>query len=178
MFNWSLNLLISALLFLLIGCQGELYNNSELFEATFGEASTTGCTTDSLTGFHTGDGSSLSPFEICDKQQLINLAIKMNQASTYASVANAHFLLTANLDMNGPEEVTYPIGYFAEVTLGDRVAPNNKPFNGVFDGGDFYIDNFVMNLSSKNYVGLFQHLGPSSIVKNLVPIKFLDMLKN
>jgi len=160
--------LFILLLSILTGCQGELYNNSELFEESFGEASTpSGCQTDSTTGFSQGDGSAGAPYEICNKEQLINLAIKMNSAITYPSVATKHFKLTANIDMNGPEEVTYPIGYLAENILKDKLPPNARPFDGVFDGDGYYVDNIVMNLENQNYVGFFQHLGPFAEIKNL-----------
>jgi hypothetical protein len=156
------------LLLVLTGCQGELYNNAELFEEKFGEASTTNeCETDSATGFSQGDGSVSAPFEICNKEQLINLAIKLNNVSSYLTVASKHFKLTANIDMNGPEEVTYPMGFLAVNILADKAAPNLYPFKGVFDGDNYYVDNIVMNLDDQNYVGFFQHLGPTAVVKNL-----------
>ncbi len=160
--------LFMFVLLLLGGCQGELYNNAELFKENFGQATTpTGCQTDIKTGFSQGDGSTSSPYEICNKDQLINLAIKLNNLSTYSSVATKSFKLTANIDLNGPEEVFYPIGFHGVNNLSDKAAPNSKPFNGEFDGNNYFIDNIVMNLKNQNYVGLFQHLGASAVVKNL-----------
>ncbi|MBN2271850.1 MAG: hypothetical protein JXN61_14630, partial [Sedimentisphaerales bacterium] len=102
-------------------------------------------TADSYSGYSGGTGEPNSPFEIAtvaDWQELMDTPADWGK----------HFILTADLDMNGIE--MSPVGN----------DPNN--FTGAFDGNDRIIRNVDINTPEEDYVGLFGRLGPGTRLRN------------
>ena len=72
-----------------------------------------------------------------------------------------HFILTSDIDLNGVS-IT-PIAPDTSTSSGFQ----GTQFTGVFDGNEHIIRNAVINMPSKDYVGLFGYLGQDGQIKNL-----------
>ena len=99
-----------------------------------------------------GEGTSDNPYRIETPAQLAYLAKQVNAGETYAG---KHFLQTANLDLGS--KTWTPIG-----TTG---IGTEKPFSGIYDGGNKTIANLVTDASA-NRQALFSYL-KDGIIRNL-----------
>ncbi|MCL2253044.1 MAG: hypothetical protein FWC09_01245, partial [Lachnospiraceae bacterium] len=89
------------------------------------------------------NGTEAFPFIIRDIDSLLAYATGINSNSTYEGVrlVTAVFRLASDIDLAGIN--WNPIG------------TNAAPFFGVFDGNNYTISNLNINLSTRDYVGLF-----------------------
>ena len=94
-----------------------------------------------------GSGEPNDPFQIATAEDL-------NDIGNYEDHWDKHFILTADIDVQG--FTLSPIGYSAQ-----------HCFTGVFDGNDYVIRNMEMNMPASDYVGLFGYLGRVGQIKNL-----------
>ncbi|MDD4689033.1 MAG: GLUG motif-containing protein [Eubacteriales bacterium] len=117
----------------------------------------------SWSGFNGGDGSSASPYEIANADQLKYLRDNVNNGFNFQ---NTYFKLTGNIDLSGAEWT--PIGKGIS-TITTSTGAN--AFAGNFDGGNYVISNFVITSAQTAYTGLFGNLYGGSI-KNLNVIDF------
>ncbi len=115
----------------------------------------TGCQTIHGTGagvFITGEGTSKSPYEITDENQLNHMRVHAVASSTDSSVKmNQYFVLKNNISISSKQFA--PIG--TETT----------PFKGHLDGGNKTIRG--LSISGTNYVGLIGFLDSEGSVTNL-----------
>jgi hypothetical protein len=119
-----------------------------------------------------GKGSSIDPYIIATKADLIELANRSNNGNDLG----AHFEQTANITFNADETTedwdgdgnadgSNPAGF-------DPIATSSAEFHGSYDGGSHYIENLYIN-STNDHVGLFCQLdvnqggGVDPVVKNL-----------
>lgn len=115
--------------------------------------------------FAGGDGTEQNPYQIANAKQLAYLASLINNTSTTAAYASAHYRLTADLFLNNGAS-----SYAAWVTTpaGQRWAPIGKDstcaFKGTLDGCGYTI--YGMYTDSNTYSGLFGYLDGAT-VKNL-----------
>ncbi len=96
-----------------------------------------------------GDGSSEAPYLISIAQDLLDLANPDNSGDW-----NKHFLMTADIDMAGIAGFT---------TIGDY----GVSFTGSFDGGGHAVHNLVIDLPSRDFVGLFGLVKAGAIIQNV-----------
>jgi hypothetical protein len=100
-----------------------------------------------------GDGSSTSPYQICNAVQIDAIADACTTGQNAA--CSKHFVLRGDIDMQD-------IGGF--VMIG---ASGNK-YVGTFDGNGKTISNLNIGSGSTDYVGLFGYTGSAAQVKNLI----------
>ena len=102
--------------------------------------------------FHSGDGSAANPFVICSPEHLLNIV----NTTTYNS---SHFRLGQSIDL-ASISTQDSIGYYDRNNL-----PTAQPFTGVFDGGNFTIDNLniVAPPGTTRATGLFAHTNGARI---------------
>ena len=96
--------------------------------------------------FSLGDGTEDNPYQIQTVDQLKAVAYDLD----------AHYILVADLDLDGESSPWTPIGSY------DPYAP----FTGTFDGGGHTISGLYISGSS-SYRGLFGYVGSGGTVKNL-----------
>jgi len=94
--------------------------------------------------FAGGDGSSASPYVICNADQLYN--IRTSLASSYVVKSNIDLIAYTNWQ---------PIGN------------NTIPFTGTLDGQNFVISNLKIDRATTDYVGLFGYTASGSVIQNL-----------
>lgn len=119
--------------------------------------------------FAGGSGTAADPYQIADAAQLALLGAKMADDSSDNSYSNAHYVLTAYIELNdvenfdnwgsdGPEYSWMPIGF-----------EDKTEFAGVFDGDGHKISGLYINVnceeSGKSGYGLFCFV--KGTVKNL-----------
>jgi flagellin-like protein len=101
------------------------------------------CTTNAQ-GFYAGAGTSGSPYQICNWNQLSNIRNKLS----------ASYKLITNIDSDtegyyGQEDVDASMGGWLPI------GNSTNPFTGTFDGGGYTIDGVYMNYDDRDGVGLF-----------------------
>lgn len=104
-----------------------------------------------LADIFNGDGTAESPYLIESAADLDKLSADM--AASGQDYAGKHFLMTADIDMDGAQ--------FTPIAGNGLVE-----FNGIFDGGSRMIDNIYVE-ETVDGVGLFGRVGASGVVKNL-----------
>ncbi|MGI6138805.1 MAG: GLUG motif-containing protein [Candidatus Hydrogenedentales bacterium] len=92
-----------------------------------------------------GSGIEGDPYSISTPEEFAQL-------SNYARALNAHFVLTADLDLSG--QTLSPLG-------------DTNGFQGTFDGAGFVLYNGVLNLPNGLDVGLFSKLAEGASITNL-----------
>ncbi len=103
--------------------------------------------------FTGGDGTELNPYQIATAEELQALG---NNSSLW----NKHFIITADIDMAG--KAMNPIGsYWTPEVPGTA-------FTGSFNGGNFVINNLLINLTTTDYVGLFGYTSGAEIYNTLL----------
>ncbi len=104
-------------------------------------------------------GSSENPYLISSAAQLNNLAVAVNEYSV--SYSDCCFLMTSDI---------YLSGTFSGIGVYAGVAAYNRPFGGVFDGGNNTIHGLNVEgaqISGNNYAGLFGYAASGAEIKNL-----------
>jgi hypothetical protein len=92
---------------------------------------------------------------------LIYTAEQMNEIGLHEDDWDKHFKLMADINLSGYTGTDFNIiGYWE-----DWYSPNNKPFDGLFDGNGKTISNFNYTYTDKDDVGLFGYV--NGIIKNL-----------
>lgn len=95
-----------------------------------------------------GMGTSISPYLICFKEQLIDLA-DSGCGATSSGACSDHFMLMNDIDLKGED--------FSSIGSASHI------FNGRFEGNNHKI----INLNSSSAVGMFSHTGTNFRVSNL-----------
>lgn len=104
-----------------------------------------------------GDGSSTSPYEIADVNDLLELA---DTPGDYG----ACFVLTSDIDLSGQTFTTALIAPDTDSTSYDF---EGTAFTGTFDGAGHVIRHLTISAGDINYVGLFGCLGVNGQIINL-----------
>ncbi|MHC4475909.1 MAG: GLUG motif-containing protein [Planctomycetota bacterium] len=112
----------------------------------------------SLARYSDGTGISEDPYQIND-------ANDMNEIGAHPNDWDAHFVLTADIDMSGFE---YTTALIAPDTNNSTFGFQGTAFTGVFDGNEHTIFNFTCQSDGINDAGLFGRMsGENPLVKNL-----------
>lgn len=100
--------------------------------------------------------------EISTTEQLVELSQLVSSGDTTHGAYT--YRLTGDLDMEGVE--FSPIGILPQ---GDEETSegSSHPFQGVFDGQGYTIQNLTIHLPDQSSVGLFANIGEHGLVKNL-----------
>lgn len=96
-----------------------------------------------------GSGTAVEPYLIQDSDD-------MQAIGADSGYWNAHFKLTANIDLSGYTGTQFNI-----------IGNHDHEFTGSFDGDGHIISNFTYTSSGTNYIGLFGLVGGNSNIKNL-----------
>jgi hypothetical protein len=107
-------------------------------------------------GYTGGAGTVLSPYQIADSDDLLQLADTPADYSKY-------FILTADIDLHGQ---VFNTAIIAKDTNSGAEGFQGTAFTGVFDGDGHRILNFTISGGSNYYLGLFGQIG-LSVVKDL-----------
>ncbi len=110
-------------------------------------------------GYSGGDGTEENPFQISSVDDLVSLR---NHPLQYDS----HFILTADLDLNGQVFDTAVIGW--DLNSWDDLEFDGEKFTGVFDGNGHTLSNLTIMGGDKAYIGLFGYIGEGGVVKDVV----------
>ena len=101
--------------------------------------------------------------EITTAEELASFRDDVNAGNSYEGKA---VLLTSDITLSGEWE---PIGYFDKETE-DIKHPDieiNKPFKGIFDGGNHKVDNIVITSTENRYQALFGFI-VNSTIRNVI----------
>jgi len=93
-----------------------------------------------------GTGEPNDPYRIVTAEDL-------NDIGRYEEDWDKHFILTADIDLQGVS--LSPVGNY------------NQRFTGDFDGNNYIIRNADVNMPSSNFVGLFGYVGSGGRIRNL-----------
>ena len=96
-----------------------------------------------------GDGTAGNPYQIND-------ANDMNEVGAHPNDWDAHFVLTADIDLISYTGPSFPI-------IGNKA----NIFTGVFDGNDHIISNFNYTAPDIERIGLFGYLGNGGEIRDL-----------
>ncbi len=98
---------------------------------------------------------------------LISTSANMNEIGANPDDWDAHFLLTADINLADYTGTQFNIiGYYESYG-----SPNNLPFTGVFDGNSRTISNFTYECSNTSGIGLFGYVDdPNAEIKDLTLI--------
>ena len=110
------------------------------------------CISQTATSPSTGDGSSVSPYQIATLNNLYWIAASSSRWSY-------HYVQTADIDASGTSSWNSGAGW---LTIGDDV----NDFTGTYDGKGHTITGLYVNRSARDYVGLFGSIKGATI-KNL-----------
>jgi len=101
-----------------------------------------------------GTGEPSDPYQIRtveDWQELIGASVDWSK----------HFILTSDIDFGGTNLT--PVARDTNTEWGFQ----GTPFTGVFDGNEHIIRNAIINMPTKDYVGLFGYVGQNGQLHNL-----------
>ena len=112
--------------------------------------------------FFGGSGTEDDPYQISDKADLQKFAELINVCNP--DYAGAHYILTADIDLNGIDDTGNGIAENAWTTIGKTAEGVLSAFKGCFDGQGHTIRG--MYVQGGNYIGLFSGISGGEI-KNL-----------
>ena len=115
---------------------------------------------DSWTNYNqSGLGTSISPYEICQPEQLKSLANNCN--TTTQDACDKNYILLRDIDL---------VQYYAKGTASNQefilASDINNPYIGEFDGNNYKILNYKYSQDNNEFKGMFGYLN-NSVIKNL-----------
>ncbi len=103
--------------------------------------------------FGGGDGTSLTPYQICGAEQFDRIRDELN----------SHFVLTDDINLNDLSGVS---GTGSTIEF-DTIGTSSDPFTGELDGNGFAIENFAQDIGSQSDRGLFDTISAQATVTDL-----------
>ena len=115
------------------------------------------CISGNLLAYSGGDGTACNPYQIANVVDFQQLTIAPNNW-------NMSFILTADIDLTG---LTFTQAPIAPDTDSVTSFFQGTQFTGIFDGSSHTISNLTITASTKDYIGLFGHVGSGGQIRNL-----------
>lgn len=103
-----------------------------------------------------GTGTAADPYQLGTADDLLGL-------SAASGDWDKHFVLTADIDLDGQTFLQAPIAPDISVGAGFQ----GTPFIGMFDGRGHTVFNLTITASTQDYVGLFGFVGVGGRIKNM-----------